>query len=239
MAAHFKLSVDMFRILERIQPGFNIAPSQPVAIVREDAHSLHRELTHVHWGLIPGWAKDVSVGNRMINARSETAAVKQGYRGAMKYRRCLIPATGFYEWQKLIDGKTRQAMYIHRQFNREDGAGSADGDDVESELFALAGLWEHWQGPGGEEVESCTVLTTQPNELMKPIHDRMPVILRPADYARWLSTKVQDGDAVVDLLRPCDAEGWQARPVSSYVNSPRNDGPRCTKEVGRQGGLFE
>lgn len=215
-------------------PRYNIAPTQPVAIVRENEHLARkhggkapREFTHVRWGLIPSWAKDPAIGNRMINARSETAATKPGYRGAFKYRRCLIPADGFYEWKKSAGksaGGGKQPYYIRR----EDG-----------EPFAFAGLWEHWQSEGGEEMESCTILTTDANDLLKPIHDRMPVILSPSDYALWLDTSQQEREAVTHLLRPPPTAGWEAVPVSTYVNSPKNEGEQCVAEVGTQGGLFE
>ncbi len=208
LARHFRLSGDPVELF----PRYNIAPSQPMVIVRRNAHTFQRELTHVVWGLIPGWAKDVSISHRMINARSETAIEKPGYRGAMKYRRCLAPATGFYEWRHVTGSRIRQPIYIRHACD---------------ELFAFAGLWEHWQGPGGEEIESCTILTTQANELMATIHDRMPVILSPADYDRWLDTRVQEPAHVLDLLKPCDAALLQATPVGTCVNSPRNEGEKC------------
>lgn len=208
LARHFRLSSDQFELF----PRYNIAPSQPMVIVRQNAHTLQRELTHVIWGLIPNWAKDVSISNRMINARSETAIEKPGYRGAMKYRRCLVPTSGFYEWRTVEGSRIKQPFYIRH---------------VSDEVFAFAGLWEHWQGPGGEEIESCTILTTQPNELMATIHDRMPVILSPDDYDRWLDTTMQEPALVLDLLRPCDAAMLQATPVGTYVNSPRNEGEKC------------
>ena len=210
IAAHFKLSSDQFELF----PRYNIAPTQPVMIVRQNAVTSQRELTHVVWGLIPSWAKDIAIGNRMINARSETAMEKPGYRGAMKYRRCLVPADGFYEWRqsKVKSKAPKQPYFIHR----------SDGD-----MLALAGLWEHWQGPGGEEIESCTLLTTDANNLMAPLHDRMPVILSPGDYDRWMDVKQQDPWQVSDLLRPCPGDWLIADPVSSYVNSPRNEGEQC------------
>ena len=222
LARQFRLGSDQFELF----PRYNIAPSQPVVIIRQNAHTLQRELTHVLWGLIPSWAKDVAIGNRMVNARSESAAVKPGFRGAMKYRRCLVPADGFYEWKKQENPRRKQPYFIHRK---------------DEALLALAGLWEHWQGPGGEEIETCTLLTTTPNELMATIHDRMPVILAEAECDRWIDTTIQDVDAVADLLGPCPANWLTMRPVSSYVNSPKNEGERCMQrvEVEEQGGLFE
>ena len=222
LARQFRLSSDQFELF----PRYNIAPSQPVVIIRQNAHTKQRELTHVLWGLIPSWAKDVAIGNRMINARSESAAVKPGFRGAMKYRRCLVPADGFYEWKKQVNSSGKQPYYIHRK----------DGN-----LLALAGLWEHWQGPGGEEIETCALLTTTPNELMAKIHDRMPVVLAEEECDRWIDTEIQDVDAVTDLLGPCPADWLTMVPVSSYVNSPKNEGERCMQqvEVEEQGGLFD
>lgn len=215
----------------KLFPRYNIAPSQPVMIVRAAQHSGkpdERETTHVVWGLIPEWSKDPNIGVKMINARSETASFKQGYRGAFKYRRCLVPADGFYEWQRdPHDSKRKQPFYIHM----------ADG-----EPFAMAGLWEHWQGPGGEEIESCTVLTISPNRLMKPIHDRMPVIIEPKNYSRWLDPKMQDHEAIRDLLCPFDATKMSAMKVGTYVNSTRHEGERCITPIeeagGEQLGLF-
>ena len=183
-------------------------------ILRQNAASGQRELTHVVWGLIPSWAKDTAIGNRMINARSETAIEKPGYRGAMKYRRCIVPADGFFEWrQNKTKSKTpKQPYFIHR----------ADG-----ELLALAGLWEHWQGPGGEEIESCTILTTDANAMVATLHDRMPVILSPGDYDRWLDVKQQDPWQVADLLTPCPANWLVADAVGNYVNNARNEGEAC------------
>lgn len=210
IAAHFKLSSDQFELF----PRYNIAPTQPVMILRQNAVSGRRELTHVVWGLIPSWASDVGIGNRMINARSETAIEKPGYRGAMRYRRCIVPADGFYEWrQSQAKSKAAKQPYFIRR---------ADGD-----LLALAGLWEHWQGKGGEEIESCTLLTTAANEVMAPLHDRMPVILAPRDYDRWMDVKEQDPWQVADLLKPCPPDWLVTDAVSGYVNSPRNEGEAC------------
>jgi putative SOS response-associated peptidase YedK len=208
IAAHFRLHTDQFELF----PRYNIAPTQPVMIVRENTYTKEREMTHVVWGLIPSWAKDVAIGQRMINARSESAATKQGYRGAMKYRRCLVPADGFYEWKKAEKKGPKQPYFIHKR---------------DGELLGLAGLWEHWQGPGGEEVESCTILTTEPNEAMSALHDRMPVILSPDDYDRWLSTKIEEPEDVRDLMKPCPAEWLALRAVGTFVNSARNEGEQC------------
>lgn len=190
----------------QLAPRYNIAPTQPVAVVRGPAGG--RELALLRWGLIPSWAKDLSVGARMINARAETAADKPAFRSAMRQRRCLILADGFYEWQALPGGK--QPFYFQL---------------AERGPFALAGLWEQWRGPDGAPVQSCTILTTEANDLLRPLHDRMPVILRPADYHTWLDPKLQDPGALQALLAAYPAELMTARPVSKAVNKVGNDGP--------------
>ncbi len=208
VAEHYQLSEVPF-----IVPRYNIAPTQPVAAVRFNRAG-ERELTFFQWGLIPSWAKDPSIGSRLINARCETAAEKPSFRSAFKRRRCLLPATGFFEWRK-TDGH-KQPLYIR---------------EADEGIMSLAGLWEIWQSPDGGELETCTILTTEPNALMAPIHDRMPVILDPADYDMWL-----DGDTPVDrlqhLMRPFDAEQLLAYPVSTAVNKPQNDTADIITPVG-------
>jgi putative SOS response-associated peptidase YedK len=197
-----------------VAPRYNIAPTQPVAAVRLTPHRererQERELALFHWGLIPSWAKDPSIGSRLINARSETAAEKPSFRAAFKYRRCLVPASGFYEWQK-VNG--RKQPYFFRL--EEEGP------------LAIAGLWEYWQSPDGSEIESVTLLTTQANERVRPVHDRMPVLLAPADYALWLDPAVQHAGELQHLLRPYPAEEMVGYPVSTVVNNPRNEGEAC------------
>ena len=191
-----------------LAPRYNIAPTQPVAAVRLD-HAGARQLTHFQWGLIPSWSKDPALGSKMINARAETAADKPAFRAAFNRRRCLIPATGFYGWQA-TDGR-KQPMHI-----RAAGGG----------LLSLAGLWEVWHAPDGGELETCTILTTTPNTLMEPIHNRMPVILDPADYAMWLDPATAL-DQLNHLLRPFAPEMLAAYPVSTAVNRPQNDTADC------------
>ncbi len=197
-----------------LAPRYNIAPTQPVAVVRVQGPETAREWALVHWGLIPSWSKDPSIGARMINARAETVEEKPAFRAAFRRRRCLIPADGFYEWRSM--GKGKQPYYI----------------TMEDRLpFAFAGLWETWTGPDGSALDSCTILTTDPNELMATLHNRMPVILDPEDYALWLGAggdtpKDQMGE-LVNLLRPFPAELMTAHPVSKYVNSPMNEGEEC------------
>ncbi len=199
-------------------PRYNIAPTQPMVVVRATPRG--REVALMRWGLIPSWAKDPSIGSKMINARCETVHEKPAYRSAFRSRRCLIPADGFYEWKKT--GGRKQPMYIHRR----------DGQPL-----AFAGLWERWQGDG-EPVETCTILTTEPNALMAPIHDRMPVIVEPQDYAMWLDPKVHDDGQLARLLQPCAAERLMAYPVSSLVNSPKNDTTRCIEPIEDVGELW-
>ncbi len=197
-------------------PRFNIAPTQPVAVVRHapQAAEPERELVWLRWGLIPSWAKDPAIGSRMINARAETAAEKPAYRAAFRRRRCLVAADGFYEWQRT--GGRKQPYFIRMQDDRP---------------FAFAGLWEAWEGLDHSYVESCTLLTTEPNELIKPIHNRMPVILPPEDYDGWLDLGMQEPEPLKRLLRPFPAEGMTAYPVNTYVNSPAHDDAQCIEPV--------
>ena len=192
-----------------LAPRYNIAPTQEVAAVRAGAAG-GRELVALHWGLIPAWANDRAVAARMINARAETLAAKAAFRSAFRARRCLVVADGFYEWRKVAAAK--RPYFI----------GLAGGGP-----FGFAGLWERWAGAGDEAVESCTIVTTAANELVAPIHDRMPVILEPAEFALWLDPALRDPEALQALLRPRAAAGMVAYPVSELVNSPRNDVPEC------------
>lgn len=202
-------------------PRYNIAPTQPVAVVLTDRPEDPRTLRHMRWGFVPSWADDIAIGNRMINARGETLAEKPAFKAAYKRRRCLVVADGFYEWKK--DGSKKQPHYIQVD----------DGN-----LFAMAGLWEIWGTANGDMLETCTIVTTEPNELMASIHDRMPVILDPADYDLWLEVGEWVPDGVQDLLKPFDADRMKAVKVSSYVNSPRNDSRRCLEPPMEQGLLF-
>jgi putative SOS response-associated peptidase YedK len=193
---------------------YNIAPTQPILGI---ANNHADRFEHFHWGLIPNWAKDPAIGNRMINARAETLAEKPAFRTALRRRRCLIPADGFYEWKKDPGGgKTKTPMRVRMK----------SGD-----VFAFAGIWETWHSPDGSVIPSCTVITTQPNELMATIHDRMPVILAPEDYQRWLDPKEQDPVDLADLLKPYPAERMEATPVSRAVNNPKNESPACIESM--------
>jgi putative SOS response-associated peptidase YedK len=222
MCGRFSLNASPEQLAERfdlpeaptVAPRYNIAPTQPVAIVRLNPQSKAREWTHVLWGLVPSWAKDPSMGAKMINARAESVAEKPAYRAAFKRRRCLVPATGFYEWQKLE--KRKQPHFIAMR---------------DGQPFAFAGLWESWHSPDGSALESCTILTTDPNEVMSPLHNRMPVIVAPADYAQWLGSGEDETPHALDqlrhLLRSYPADEMVAYPVSTYVNSPFNEGESC------------
>jgi putative SOS response-associated peptidase YedK len=205
----FGLRPEITTSVSSLTPRYNIAPTQPVAAIRLAPDSQTKELTFFRWGLIPSWAKDMKMGSRLINARSETVAEKPSFRAAFKRRRCLIPADGFYEWQR--QGSQKQPMYIHA---------------VDHKLFALAGLWETWHAANGSAIDTCTILTTGPNELMQPIHNRMPVIIEPPDYSLWLNPEPQP-DRALHLLRPYPAEQMAAHAVSTVVNNPRNDTPEC------------
>ncbi len=197
-------------------PRYNIAPSQPVAVVRLDRESQQRQLDLLRWGLIPSWAKDPSGGYRMINARAETVAEKPSFRSAFRTRRCLVIADGFYEWKK--EGKEKRPCYIRAQ---------------DGQPFAFAGLWESWedrQAPG-TVVESCTIITTEANELLRPVHERMPVILSPGDYDLWLDPQEKETQRLLSLLRPAAAGLLTLYPVSLTVNKVTNEGPECVAPV--------
>jgi putative SOS response-associated peptidase YedK len=195
-------------------PRYNIAPTQPIAVIRQNPKEPVRELSLMRWGLIPSWSKDSSGAARMINARSETASTKPAFRDSLKSRRCLIPADGFYEWKR--DGKTKQPYC----FEVNDG-----------ELFAFAGLWERWKDPSGEWVKTCSILTTIPNAVTAPVHDRMPVILDPDAYELWLDPGMTSVDAATDLLKPFDARLMRCFPVSTKINSVANDDEECSAPV--------
>jgi putative SOS response-associated peptidase YedK len=197
-----------------IAPRYNIAPSQPVAVVRQPPDAGERTLTLIRWGLIPFWAKDPAIGNRLINARAETVAEKPAFRKAFQQRRCLIAADGYYEWRKTSGGK--QPYYFRLK---------------SEEPFAFAGLWESWTAAdsGGEPLETCVIITTRANELSLPIHERMPAILQEADYDAWLDPAAKDRRQLAPLLEPYDSASMIADPVSTLVNNPRNDEPGCIR----------
>ena len=200
--------------LPKIQPRYNIAPTQSVPVIVQEAEHEQRAIRMMHWGLIPSWSKDRKMANRLINARSETIATKPSFRSAFRRRRCLLPADGFYEWRH--QPQCKQAYFIGID------------DDVP---FAFAGLWALWKGPDGKPVESCTILTIGANELLRNLHDRMPVILDPRSYVAWLDPAMQEADRLLPLLQPYPAQKMAFYPVSEVVNSPRYDGPRCVERV--------
>jgi putative SOS response-associated peptidase YedK len=202
---------DLFPLFDipDVTPSYNVAPTQTVLAVRVPAGRDKPELAALKWGLVPGWADDPAIGNRLINARAETVAEKPAFRSAFRQRRCLVLADGFYEWQKV--GRQKQPYLFRLQ-------GGAP--------FAFAGLWEHWERDG-RAIDSCTVRTTSANELVKPLHERMPVILAPADFARWLDPKPATGPELQALLRPYPAEAMTAYPVSPQVNNARHNDAEC------------
>jgi putative SOS response-associated peptidase YedK len=196
----------MFEQRPNLMARYNIAPTQEVPIVRLTRDRAARELIMVRWGLVPFWADDLAIGNRLINARCETVHTARAFREAYGRRRCLVPADGFFEWQK--QGKLRQPFLIERK---------------DRAPFAFAGLWERWRGADDAVVRSCTIITCPANELVAPLHDRMPVILAPEAHARWLDPSTD----ARDLLKPCPSAWLESYPVNPRVNSPKNDDPDC------------
>ena len=207
------------------EPRYNIAPSQPVGIIREDPSMPERRFSLARWGLIPSWATDASIGFKTINARAETVAIKPAFRDALVSRRCLLPADGFFEWRR--SGKAKQPFH----FGMHDDS-----------LFAFAGLWDRWRDPTGTVIESCTILTTTPNSLLADVHDRMPVILRQENYDQWLDLRVEDVKALAELLAPFDAAKMKSFPVSSRINAVANDDADCVlpwhRDLPAQSALF-
>ena len=195
-------------------PRYNIAPTQPIPVIRQHPKEPVRELSLMRWGLIPSWAKDASGAARMINARSETARTKPAFRDAMKSRRCLIPADGFYEWMRMEKTKQPYCFEVN-----------------EGELFAFAGLWDRWKDPNGQWVKSCSILTTTPNAVTSVVHDRMPVILSSDDYDLWLDPGMTNVAGASELLKPFDARQMRCFPVSGRINHVANDDEECSAPV--------
>lgn len=201
--------VDVFDLMfapNFVSPRYNIAPSQPVAAVRNIDGQ--RQLSLFRWGLIPFWAKDPSIGYKMINARGETVHEKPSFRAAFKQRRCLILADGFYEWERSGSRKNKQPFHIRR---------------IDQQPFAFAGLWESWNSPDGSPLESCTIVTTTPTDLLSTIHDRSPVILDPADYQIWLDPAFDQTDLLRELIKPYAGDDFEMYAVSRDVNSAQNE----------------
>ncbi len=220
----FQAIEDEFSIEEseiEILPCYNIAPTQDVSVIVNDGKT---RLVSFRWGLIPSWAKDPlrgrwpAIGNKMINARAETLTQKVSFKNALKKRRCLIIADGFYEWKKA--GSEKKPMFIFLKTQSATGG-----------LFAFAGLWESWKTPEGKFIRTCTIITTTPNELISPIHNRMPVILRKEYRSYWLEPYNSDETKLVELLKPYPPEEMAAFEVSKYVNSPANDSPLCCEPI--------
>ena len=190
------------------EPRYNIAPSQMIDVVYE--LETERILSQLKWGLVPDWAKDESIGNRMINARAETITEKPSFREAFKSRRCIIPASGFYEWQKKETG-AKKPFYFYLK---------------DKDVFGFAGLWESWvDKTTGELLETCTIITTEANEVLKPVHERMPVILKSENYNEWLDAKIKDTDKIQKLLKPYPAKEMISHEVSRSVNIPDTNLP--------------
>ncbi|MDA8352658.1 MAG: SOS response-associated peptidase [Firmicutes bacterium] len=223
MCGRFTLTVGLGEIQERFRvqevdpmdhsPRYNIAPTQSLPILV--AEQGKRRLVSMRWGLIPRWAKDPSIGNRLINARSETLTQKPAFRRSFQRQRCLVPADSFFEWRKNETGKKEPLRVM-----LEGG-----------ELFGFAGLWDQWTDPQGETVHSFTIITTRPNEKMERIHHRMPAILHHAEENLWLDPEIRDPAILQPVLDPIASEDLQIYPVSNIVNSPQNDGPDCIRPI--------
>jgi putative SOS response-associated peptidase YedK len=222
MCGRFTLRTPLEQLIDQFRPSsmpqqlplrFNTAPTQNIAVLRTtDAHS--RELTLLRWGLIPSWAKDKSIGNRMINARAETLAIKPSFRTAFKRRRCLVLTDGYFEWKK-TKGK-KQPYYIRMENERP---------------FVMAGLWERWPGPQDAPLalplETCTIITVEANEETQSVHGRMPAIINERQIDPWLDTQMQDSDLLTPMLTPLTSDHLRIDPVSTHVNNARNDDPSC------------
>lgn len=196
------------------EPRYNIAPTQPVPVIRQHPKEPIRQISLMKWGLVPSWSKDPSIAASTINARSETAATKPAFRDPIRFRRCLIPADGFYEWKRA--GASKQPYC----FEVRDG-----------ELFAFAGLWDGWKDSNGNWIKTCSILTTTPNALTSAVHDRMPVILNPDSYDFWLDPGMQDAATVSELLKPYNANLMRSYPVSTRINHVANDDEECSRPV--------
>lgn len=205
-------------------PRFNIAPTQSVPVVRQHPTEPRRDLSLMRWGLIPSWAKAPSIDAGMINARSETAHEKPAFRDALKFRRCLILADGFYEWKRTGAAKQPHCFEVNQ-----------------GELFAFAGLWDGWKDSSGQWVKTCSILTTSPNAVTSTVHDRMPVILEPDSYDLWLDPGISKVSELSHLLVPFVAKSMRSYPVSTRINHVANDDEECCQPVEiapAQSGLF-
>jgi putative SOS response-associated peptidase YedK len=224
MCGRFTLVTDTEKLMSRfllqeipfdLKPRYNIAPGQPIPAILADGG--RRRIGQLRWGLVPSWAQDEKIGYKMINARAETLQEKPAFRRLFERKRCMIPADGFYEWKQMDRGK--QPMHI----TMRDGA-----------LFAFAGLFDTWTAPDGQKLHTCTIITTQPNEVVADIHNRMPVILRQEDEDLWLDRDRFDPELLRSLLVPYESGQMRAYPVPAIVGSPKNDVPECIEEVSWQ-----
>ncbi len=207
LAEHFRLTEEL-----SLEPRYNIAPTQPVLTIRIESES--RKAKIIRWGLIPHWAKDIKIGARLINARSETAAQRPAFRDPFRIRRCLIPADGFYEWKK-VGKKIKPHLVTLR----------------DRSPFAFAGLWDSWKSQNGEIIESCSILTTDANELIRPVHERMPSILSQGDYKLWLDQNIKAPGVLKNLLKPFPPEKMMMFPVSEKVNKASYEAADCVEPL--------
>jgi putative SOS response-associated peptidase YedK len=199
---------------EEWNPRYNIAPTQPVPVIRQHPKEPIRQLSSMKWGLIPNWARDVSIASSTINAKSETAAIKPAFRDPLKFRRCLIPTDGFYEWKRTGASKQPYCFEVN------------SGD-----LFAFAGLWDGWKNAEGQWIKTCSILTTTPNAVTSPIHDRMPVIVHPDSYDLWLDPGMTNVQVISEMLKPFDAQPMRCYPVNTRINHVANDDEQCSAPV--------
>lgn len=221
MCARFTLSAPLHRIAELfdldllldVLPRFNVAPTQQVLTVRDSADG-KREYAQLRWGLVPSWATDLAIGNKLLNARSETVGEKPSFRDAFRKRRCLIAADGFYEWK--TENKKKQPYHIHFP---------------DRGPFAFAGIWDRWRDPAGSVIETCSILTTTANELLRPLHDRMPVILAKKDFNRWLNLQINKTEELSDLFEPLPVHALEMFAVTPQVNKPIYDEPVCIEPI--------
>jgi len=205
---------EIFSLIEvpQLEPRYNVTPTQNVAVVRSDGD--HNRIDLLKWGFVPSWSKDLSFGSHMINARCETITEKQAFRHAIKYRRCIIPTSGFFEWEH--SGSKKQPYYIQM---------------ADQSPLCLAGIWEAWKTPDGSQIETFAILTTSANKLVAPLHDRMPVIIHPDNFPLWLSKNMHDPEQLQQLFIPFQASGMAAYKVPELVNNPRFDSPACIAQV--------
>jgi len=213
--AEIKKRFDVSEAPENLKPRYNIAPNQQVPIILLDVEKKIRKMGYVRWGLIPSWADDPSIGNRMINARAETITTKASFKSLFKKRRCIVPADSFYEWKEI---NTKEKIPMRLLLMNE-------------EPFGFAGLWTTWRPKTGDPIVSCTIITTEPNELMAEIHNRMPVILEKKNEEMWIDPAVEEEKLLQSFLKPFPSKKMKCYPVSRFVNAPSNDTPKCVEPM--------